>query len=70
MHGDVVSNLVIMKTKSLLIAGFAVIASVATSLFAGGTLTPTTAAQQPIKINSHQANVTINNGFAKNPFKI
>jgi len=65
MHGDVVSNLVIMKTKSLLITSFAVIASIATSLFAGGTLTPTTAAQQPIKINSHQANVTINNGFAQ-----
>ena len=54
-----------MKTKSFLLAGLAVIVSAATSLFAGGTLTPTTSAQQPIKINSHQANITINNGFAK-----
>ena len=54
-----------MKTKTLLIAGLAALLSATTLLFAGGTLTPTTAAQQPIKINSHQANVTINNGFAR-----
>jgi len=54
-----------MKTKSILLAGLAVLVSAATSLFAGGTLTPTSAAQQPIKIKSHQANVTINNGFAQ-----
>ncbi|MFT3783240.1 MAG: VIT and VWA domain-containing protein [Nibricoccus sp.] len=54
-----------MKIKSMLLAGLAVLVSATTSLFAGGTLTPTTAVQQPIKINSHQANVTINNGFAQ-----
>lgn len=54
-----------MKTKSILLAGLAVLLSATTALFAGGTLTPTTAAQQPIKINNHQANVTINNGFAQ-----
>lgn len=54
-----------MKTKSILLAGLAALLAATTSLFAGGALTPTTAAQQPIKINSHQANVTINNGFAQ-----
>jgi len=54
-----------MKIKTLLLGGLAAFISATTSLFAGGTLTPTTAAQQPIKINSHQANVTINNGFAQ-----
>ncbi|MFT3869009.1 MAG: VIT domain-containing protein [Nibricoccus sp.] len=54
-----------MKIKSIVLTGVAVLLSAAASLFAGGTLTPTTAAQQPIKINNHQANVTINNGFAQ-----
>jgi Ca-activated chloride channel homolog len=53
-----------MKTKSLLLAGLVSLCSAAAA-FAGGTLTPTTSGQQPIKINSHQVNVTINNGFAQ-----
>src|SRR3954467_9374704 len=38
---------------------------VASSAFAGGTLTPVGSADQPIQIRSHQVNVVINNGFAQ-----
>jgi Ca-activated chloride channel homolog len=56
-----------MKTKPVLFTALFVwgLLVAAHSAFAGGTLTPTGSAQQPIKIRDHQVNVTINNGFAQ-----
>ncbi|HEY0943770.1 MAG TPA: VIT and VWA domain-containing protein [Opitutaceae bacterium] len=54
--------------KSLLLAGlFASIAGLLSphSARAGGTLTPVGSPQSAIQIQSHQVNVTINNGFAQ-----
>lgn len=54
-----------MKIKSLLLTAVLVWGLLAASAFAGGTLTPVGAGQQPVTIRSHQVNVTINNGFAR-----
>jgi Ca-activated chloride channel homolog len=56
-----------MKTKSVLLTALILWGSLvaANFAFAGGTLTPTGSAQQPVKIRDHQVNVTINNGFAQ-----
>jgi Ca-activated chloride channel family protein len=54
-----------MKLKSLLLTGLLVWSLLVLSAFAGGTLTPTGSAHQPVKIHDHQVNVTINNGFAQ-----
>jgi Ca-activated chloride channel homolog len=54
-----------MKLKSLLLTCLLGATSLVATAFAGGTLTPTGSAQQPIKIRDHQVNVTINNGFAQ-----
>jgi Ca-activated chloride channel homolog len=59
-----------MKPPSLLRLGLltavALMISAATPLaHAGGTLTPADSTQAPVKIRSHQVNVTLNNGFAR-----
>lgn len=51
-----------MKAKTLLLFLGSLLT---TPLFAAGTLTPTGAGLPPVRIRSHQVNVTINNGFAQ-----
>lgn len=51
-----------MKAKSLLLL---IGSLLAVPLFAAGTLTPTAAGIPPVRIRTHQVNVTLNNGFAQ-----
>jgi Ca-activated chloride channel family protein len=54
-----------MKLLQSLLAGAALLAASFVPLPAAGTLTPLGSGHSPIRIRSHQVNVTLNNGFAQ-----